>query len=227
MSEEEKQPTEPTENVEPTDEATEATEPTTEATEATEPTDSSEPPVDVDNIEDSLKEKGVDYAELVKEYRENGDLSAETRERLAKIGLSEEFINDFIEGKKAQTEKIIAEERAELASSLGGEETLNAVCVWASQNLPKEEIEALNSVRDMIAAKLILKGLKASMDEKEGVIPTYVKGSAKPPVTDLFESQQEMFAAIRDARYNKDEAYTAKVTAKIRASREAGKNLGI
>lgn len=227
MSDEIKEPIE--EGTEEIVESTEATEPTQEATEeATEPTsEPTEPPIDTENLEDSLKEKGIDYDDLVKEYQANGDLTEETREKLGKLGLSKEFIDDFIAGKKAQQEKIIAEEKAELAKSLGGEETLNAVSKWASENLQKEEIEALNSITDMTTAKLVLKGLKAAMDEKEGVLPTLTTGQGKAAPTELFESQQEMFAAIRDERYNKDEAYTAKVTARIRASREAGKNLGI
>ena len=70
-----------------------------------------EPPIDKENIEESLKEKGFDYNELQEEYLANGDLSAETREKLAKIGISKEFIEDFIAGKKAQIEKKIAEEQ--------------------------------------------------------------------------------------------------------------------
>ena len=64
------------------------------------------------------------------------------------------------------------------------------------------------------------------MDEKEGVLPKYVTGTAHTEA-DIFESQAQMFEAIRDKRYNTDPAYREKVTAKIRASRKAGINLGI
>ena len=233
MSSEETKPTEPTvEPTEPTETPTEVTEPTTEATEPTEETteptvEPTEPPIDIDNIEDSLKEKGFDYAELQKEYDENGDITKETREKLNAIGLTDEFIDDFIAGKKAQYEQQMQAATEELAKSIGGKEQFDTVIKWAADNLTKEEIEELNSIKGMTAAKMVLQGLKARMEEKEGVLPTFVQGKGQAADVDYFKSQAEMFAAIRDPRYNSDPAYQEQVTEKIRAARKAGINLGV
>lgn len=176
-------------------------------------------------LENKLEENGFDYAALEQEYIDNGDLTKETREKLNKIGFSDEFINDFINGKKALYEQEINE----MAASIGGREAYNTVIEWAGNNLDAQTIQAVNSVRDKTLIKdFILPILKQKMDEKEGVIPqTIIQGSANPPAEDLFESQEEMYAAIRDERYRKDPAYMKKVTRKIRASREAGIDLGI
>ena len=66
------------------------------------------------------------------------------------------------------------------------------------------------------------------MEEKEGSLPSItLQGKGGSQNLELFESQEQMFAAIRDPRYKKDPAYQATVTKRIRASREAGINLGI
>lgn len=234
MSEETK-PTEPT--TEPTTPTSVAEEPTTpteptvapteEPTEPTEPTNPTEPPVDVDNIEESLKEKGFDYQELLQEYADNGDLTEETRAKLAEIGLTKEFVDDFINGKKAIVEQQIAKEQEELAAFVGGKENLDSIIKWAAENMSEEEKLGLNDVKNMAAQKLILEGLKSRMENKEGVLPSFVQGGGQNPSDDIFESQAQMFEAIRDKRYLSDPAYQEKVTKKIQASRKAGINLGI
>ena len=213
------------------EQGTEVTEETTEPTESTEPTEeSSEPSTPTDeptDVEETLEEKGINLEELKKEYAENGDLTAETKAKLNKLGLSDEFINDYIESKKAQIEAQIAKEQNELIESVGDKETFNNIIQWAAKNLSTEEKESLNSIRDMTVQKLVLSGLKSRMDKAEGKTPTFVTGGQGGAVTETFASQAEMFAAMRDKRYKTDPAYKEKVVQKISNSRAAGINLGI
>lgn len=179
-----------------------------------------------EQVEEKLEEKGFNYKELEQEYfNNNGELTKETKEKLNKIGFSDDFINDFIEGKKA----IYEQEINDLAQTVGGRDEYNSLIDWAGKNLEPETIQAVNEIRDKNILKMfILPVLKEKMEEKEGVLPSVrVKGTGQAITAEVFESQQEMFAAMRDPRYSKDPAYQAKVTAKIRASREAGINLGI
>ncbi|MCD7779675.1 MAG: hypothetical protein LUH05_03260 [Candidatus Gastranaerophilales bacterium] len=232
MSEEEKETTATPEQAAPEETPTEATEPTSEST--SEPTTTSEPiaepttaaepiKIDTENPEESLKSIGFDYQALVDEYAVNGDLTKETVEKLNQAGITNEFIEDFINGKKAQAEL----ELNEISQVVGGRESMQTVIEWAAKNLKVEEIESINSVRDKNIQKIILKDLKARMEEKEGVAPKLLEGGSKADTSGIFESQVQMFEAIRDKRYNTDPAYTAKVTAKIRASRAAKIDLGI
>lgn len=176
-------------------------------------------------LENKLEENGFDYAALEQEYIDNNGLTQETIAKLNKIGFSNEFINDFINGKKALYEQEINE----MAVVIGGREAYNTVIEWAGNNLDAQTIQAVNAVRDKTLIKeFILPILKQRMDEKEGVLPERtIQGSANPPAEDLFESKEQMYAAIRDERYRKDPAYMEKVTRRIRASREAGIDLGI
>ncbi len=229
MSEENQisQPTEELNNnevqtsTEPTDEQpVKAEEPTSDTT----PTEVSETQKE-DKIEDKLTESGFDYKALEQEYIDNnGELSQETREKLNKQGFSNEFIDDFINGKKALYEQEINE----LAEVIGGRKVYDEVINFASQNLEPEIINSINQIRDKNILKLILPVLKNKMEEKEGSLPSItLQGKGGSQNLELFESQEQMFAAIRDPRYKKDPAYQATVTKRIRASREAGINLGI
>ena len=65
------------------------------------------------------------------------------------------------------------------------------------------------------------------MEKHEGKTPEYQKGSGDKPSTEMFNSQAEMFEAIKDPKYKKDEYYRSLVQKKITASREAGVDLGI
>ena len=226
MSEENQtpQPTEELNNNEltaPTDEQPVKAE---ESTPDTTPTEASEP-IKEDKIEDKLTESGFDYKALEQEYIDNnGELLQETREKLNKQGFSNEFIDDFINGKKALYEQEINE----LAEVIGGRKVYDEVINYASNNLEPEVINSINQIRDKNILKLLLPVLKSKMEENEGSLPEVtLQGSGGSQNIELFESQQQMFEAIRDPRYKKDPAYQAKVTKRIRASREAGIDLGI
>lgn len=182
------------------------------------------PEKDENEIKDTLNQNGLDYQALEEEYFANGGLTEETRTKLNKMGFTNDFIDDFIKGKEALAEL----EKNELAEVVGGRENFDNVIQWASKNLSAEEINSINGVRDKNVLKFLLPSLKAAMDKKEGKLPqTIMQGNNATAAQDIFESREQMYAAIRDERYGKDPAYVAKVTQKIRASREAGIDLGI
>lgn len=218
--------TEETTKEEPSDEPSEepSDEPSDEPTE--EPTEESE---DLSKIQDKdkasevLKSKGFDYQELVKEFDEKGEISKETRAKLAEVGVTDELIDGYIEGQKAKVQK----EFDELSECIGGRETFDTVIKWAAENVPQDEINSINAVRDKNVLKIILKDLKSRMEDKEGVTPEYTKGEGGKPAKDIYRSQAEMFEDIMNPKYKKDEAYRKDVQKKITASREAGVDLGI
>lgn len=54
-----------------------------------------------------IKEFNFDYNELQKEFNENGDITKETRAKLAEAGISGEMVDNFIAGQKARLERYI------------------------------------------------------------------------------------------------------------------------
>lgn len=182
--------------------------------------------VDLDNPEDvsnALDKKGVDYNALAEEYIKNGKLSDTSMASLEAVGIPAEMVEDYIKGYEARAEL----ERNELAECVGGRDAMEEIINWAANNLKKEEIVTLNAIRNKFELESVLIGLKAKMEEKEGKTPNYQKGTGDKPAVNGFRSQAEMFEAIKDPKYNKDEAYRADVQKKIAASREAGIDLGI
>ena len=178
----------------------------------------------VDKATNVLKDKGFDYAELQKEFNEKGEISKETKEKLAEVGITEEIVDNYVEGQKARVER----ELDELAVCVGGRAIMNQVIQWAAANISDEEKASINKITDANVMKVYLKDLKNRMEEKEGKVPeTQLNGEGGKPAVEMFESQAQMFEAIKDPRYKKDEVYRAKVMKKIQASREAGIDLGI
>lgn len=173
---------------------------------------------DKEKADEVLKDKGFDYAKLQEEYNQSGEISKETRDKLAEAGISDEIIDNYIEGQKAQVETKINE----IAQVVGGRKEMDEIITWASKNLPEAEKASINSVRDENIMKIILKDLKERMEDKEGVIPELTKGDGGKNIANLYESQAQMMEEIRDPRYAKDEAYRDKVRKKIEASRVAG-----
>lgn len=195
----------------------------------TQTTDESVEETDYSKVEDSeeaakiLETKGFDYAALSKEYNDTGAISKETRAKLAEVGITDEIIDNFISGQEAKAEV----ERNEMAECIGGRQVFDDVLKWASTNISAEEIASINQVRDKNIIKIILKDLKARMEDKEGITPDYTKGEGGKPAVEVYRSQAEMFEAIANPKYQKDEAYREDVKKKIAASREAGIDLGI
>lgn len=165
-----------------------------------------------------LKEKGFDYAKLQEEFNATGEISKETREKLAEAGITEDVIDNYIDGQKAKVEA----KMNEIAEVVGGRKEMDEIIKWASKNLDEKEKASINSVRDENIMKIILKDLKERMEEKEGVTPEYTTGDGSKTQANVFESKAQMMEAIRDKRYDKDEAYREKVRKKIEASVGAG-----
>lgn len=170
-----------------------------------------------------LKEKGFDFNELQNEYFSTGKISDETKAKLAEVGITEDVMNNFIEGMEAKAEL----ERNEMAKCIGGREKFDEVLDWSRKNLSKEQLASIDTVRDKYIIEIILKHLKGEMENKEGITPDYTKGEGGKPAVEVYRSQAEMFEAISNPKYQKDEAYRLDVQKKIAASREAGIDLGI
>ena len=178
---------------------------------------------DRDEASKLLESKGFDYSSFQKEFDETGDISQESREKLMKAGINSELIDNYIDGQKAKIEA----QRNEFSEYIGGRENFDKVLVWAANNLGQDEINSYNAQRDKNIIRIILKDLKMRMEQEEGLMPNYIKGDGGKPSEEIFRSQAEMFEAISNPKYKKDEAYRKDVQKKIAASTRAGVDLGI
>lgn len=213
-----------TEVVNPAENPVETTTPPTEENveNTTVPT---ETPSDYSNVNTAdeaskvLESKGLDYTAFTEEFQANGDLSPESRAKLAEAGLTGEMVDAYIEGQKA----IVQRHMEDIATVVGGVEQMAAVVEWAKNNLSAEEKKSIDAVHDPAVIKIILKDLENRMNDSEGYVPqAQLQGGAGESKGDYFESMAEVEDAINDPRYSKDPVYRAKVALKLTASREAG-----
>lgn len=166
-----------------------------------------------------LESKGFDYQALTEEFQANGDLTPETREKLAKQGITGEILDAYIEGQKA----IVQRAMEDIASTVGGMEQMETIVEWAKTNLSEAEKKSIDAVHDPAVIKILLKDLERRMNDSEGYVPqAQLQGGAGETRGNYFESMHEVEEAINDPRYSSDPVYRAKVAQKLTASREAG-----
>ena len=166
------------------------------------------------------------WTTLTAEYNENDGLSEESMKILTdNIGLPPQMIEDFIEGQRARAEQY----QAKVTSVLGpnAQETYDALVDWAGGVLSKAEATAFNEAihsGDLVKAQSAIRDLKGRYVEAEGDIASLTVrgntgiGGAPGGTAQPFASRAEQSAAINDKRYETDEAYRAKVAARIAVS---------
>ena len=89
---------------------------------------------------------------------------------------------------------------------------------WASQNLPKDTIDAFDALLDSGnsgAIQLAVNGLKAQYEEATGYEGRMLSGKPAQSSGDVFRSQPELVAAMSDPRYDQDPAYRQDVIEKL------------
>lgn len=165
-----------------------------------------------------LESKGFDMQALSDEFQANGDLTPETRAKLAKQGFTQEVVDNFIQGQQL----IVQRTMEDIASVVGGVEQMQTVVEWARANLPADVKASYDKIHDPVMIKVLLKDLERQMNDSEGYLPQQLQGGAGESRGNYFESMHEVEEAINDPRYSQDPAYRAKVAQKLTASREAG-----
>lgn len=165
-----------------------------------------------------------DMSLLAKEFEENGDLSEESYAELAEEGYPKEVVQAYIAGVKALKGNVVETAQAEVNSILqevGGQEKYTEMVDWATKTLSDVEIDAYNKAvesGDVNYTKLAVRDLQKRYEEANGKEPRLITKTASTPrkaQVKGFENRQEMFDAMRDKRYGKDEKYTKDVEFKI------------
>lgn len=161
------------------------------------------------------------FEKFEQEFQTSGKLSDTSYAEIAKANpaFTKEVVDDFV---AYRTGKAQAYEN-EVYSSVGGKEAFETLSDWASKNLHKDDLDAVNAAladtKNPAAAKLALSGVKAAFVNAVGVEPeTIVGGSSSDGGTSQFASMPEALKAIRDPRYKTDKSYHASVDAKMAVS---------
>lgn len=166
----------------------------------------------------ALADKGLNLQDFSAEFATNGELSAESYDKLAKAGYDRNLVDQFIEGQRARASQF----ENTIKSEVGGAEKYAEMTEWAKANLSPAEIEAYNravSSGDQNTAKLAVLGLSAQFSKAVGSEPKRtIGGNSAAASGDVFESRAQLTEAMRDPRYKSDPAFRDKVQAKLARS---------
>lgn len=173
-----------------------------------------DPPTEQVEPEQSTGEPQFD--KFAEEFASSGELSNDSFDELAKMGYPREMVETYIKGmQSAQTADANA-----VMDVAGGTEGYKELTDWALNNMPENELQLYNQMVETGTdnAKMAVEWLMSKREAAEGVEPNLVSGKSQAPAKDEFRSTAEVVAAMKDARYGKDPAYTKDVEDKLSRS---------
>lgn len=164
----------------------------------------------------AVEKAGLDMSSLQAEWAETGSISDESYAALEKAGISKETVDSYIAGQQALVEQV----RQQAFTLTDGEENYTAMVKWATENLSPEEIQAFNSqvkTRNQGVRDIAIRGLYSRFTTENGVQGNLVQGktSGDGSSNQGYASRAEMLVDMNDPRYKADEAFRAKVQAKL------------
>ena len=176
-----------------------------------EPAKETEPTTEPNPVESIITDASVEFAE------NNGELTDETYEALAKAGISRELVDRYAAGQAA----LKNDELNNIKSAANGD--YDAMAEWAGKSLSDSEFNAFNEAVNQGSveqAQLAVKGLHARWQAEVGASgPKLVTGGTTGTSTMPYQSMQEVSRAMQDPRYKSgDKAYHAEVDRRLAVS---------
>ena len=156
--------------------------------------------------------------EASQEFFDKGELTNDTYDSLAKIGLSKQLVDSFAAGQAA-----LQDNQATTIKS-AAEGNYDDMTAWAGEKLSDDEMKTFNeavSTGTVDQAKFAVSGLYARYKAETGNVggPSLVTGETTGSGTMPFHSMQEVTRAMQDPRYKSgDKAYHALMDRRLAAS---------
>lgn len=169
--------------------------------------------------EEAANKAGLDMEALSAEYATNGELTQESLDALAAVGITPEMVDMYIAGQEAQAAAV----EADLLEPLGGsKETYDELTAWAADNLTDTEIDNFNTILDggnNAAVKLAIQNLNQKYIDANGSEPGRVlQGKTGEAAGSVYESTADLMKDMNNPEYATNEAFRAKVAKKLERS---------
>ena len=166
-----------------------------------------------------LAGKFKDPEALEQAYLELQSKLGEPREEPEPEPVKEEAQEDLQEEPEGDT--LTESEAKQLQDSVGGEERYVEMLKWAADNLSPDEIKMFDNVvgtgnRD--ACFFAINALNQRFTDAVGREKPLLTGRGSRDTLDVFRSQAEVVAAMKDPKYDRDPAYRQDVFAKLERS---------
>lgn len=162
-------------------------------------------------------EGGLDWDAIGADVNEKGVLSDTNRQALNASGIPDDVIDQYLDlltvGQEFSQQRTI--------EYAGGEETLNGMFEWATNNLSEEEISNHNQILDSPNWRMAIDSLRVASgidgDAATQVLsgPQLVEGEAAGVSGQAFSSKEQMIAAMSDPRYKSDPAFRNQVRLRV------------
>ena len=176
--------------------------------------------------EDEEKEVSSDLLErLWAEAFEEGDYSEELVEALSELDPTDvaQLYLDYREKVEAERpgRQMDEEDIETLQGMVGGKEEYGEMMRWAGENLDQDEINLFDSVMangDPASAFFAVQALAYRYGDAAGREGEMLTGRQSRSEADVFKSQAQVISAMKDPRYDTDEAYRIEVMEKLERS---------
>lgn len=159
-----------------------------------------------------------EWGEIMKEMEEEGKPSEKTYEALQSRGMPRNMAESYIAGQKLLAEQV----KSKIMAPVGGPENYNDLMEWASNNLSQDDIDSYDKIMfsgDINQQTLAVEGLAARRNRSDPSSPNLIMGDTGPTeASNAFGSWDQVKRAMRDPRYETDEAYRANVTQRLNVS---------
>jgi len=178
-----------------------------------------------EQVANILEANGLDPQRFNVEIEQNGSLSEESYSELESKGFTRDMVDQYLAGAGLIGEyaEVLTESQLEsVYSSVGGEESFNAMSAWAAQNVDESALETYN---DMVnsgnpaQAQAAVTWIKSMYTDANGSEPNLLNGESNQRDTvEPFRSTAQITEAMRDPRYKSDPAYREDVARRLYAS---------
>jgi len=158
------------------------------------------------------------FAAMLDEYDANGQLSAESYQKLEELGYNKQFVDEKIDYINYKRQK----EADAVLEPYGGQEEFKKVAAWASENFSKEQLDNINlqlasgnkATQDAVLSSLFM-GYKQSSKTAAPEDITLHTNQPQATRTEGYATKSEYLKDAKDPRYEKDAGYRKLVEQKM------------
>lgn len=166
------------------------------------------------DLKADLSSKDVNFDNLAKEFEDNGELSKESLDKLAKAGYPKSVVDAYINGMQAMSDRFVSN----VMNMAGGEEGYKQLVNFI-KGQPKTVIDSFNATIEggnLGQIELAINGLMAQMQRAYGTAnPTIMARQTGGQTTGGYNDQSEMVKDMSDPRYGRDKKFTEMVYTKV------------
>lgn len=157
------------------------------------------------------------FEQAEKDFNETGNISEQTISELEKAGLSKNYINNYIEGLKALSERFVETAYKET----GGKDSYEKMTAWVASNLAEAEVQKFNDgvASDDQTAIYTIKGMFARYNQANREPNLRLGETSTQSSGDAYESIAQMKEDMKNPKYNTDPAFRSMVENKLSRSK--------